>query len=154
MASRNEALLLPRRAAPWWRDRWLAPVWLAGTLAAIGWAEVTGTGTASPHLPALLLSVLVYPALEEIVFRGMVQPALLGVTRAACLGPLTAANVSTSLLFSAAHLFAHSPTHAAWVILPSLAFGLFRDRTASVLPGLFLHVSWNCAALLSPVLLR
>lgn len=133
----------------WWRDRWLAPIWLAGMVIAAAYGCLQGAVT--PGLPALLLWVLAYPVLEEMVFRGLIQPALIKPTRGLRLGPVTLANGLSSILFAVMHLFQHPPLHAALVLLPSLVFGVFRDRSASVLPGMLLHVSWNAALLLSPL---
>ncbi|TVS18018.1 MAG: JDVT-CTERM system CAAX-type protease [Gammaproteobacteria bacterium] len=132
---------------PWWRDRWLPPVWLAGVLIAIGYGALQG-GHMLP-LTTLALLILVYPVLEEVVFRGVIQPALLEVSQGRSVGPLTLANILTSGLFAAMHLINHLPLHAALVFLPSLLFGLFRDRSGSILPGMILHVSWNAAVFLA-----
>lgn len=100
-------------------------------------------------LTTLALLILVYPVLEEVVFRGVIQPALLEVSQGRSVGPLTLANILTSGLFAAMHLINHLPLHAALVFLPSLLFGLFRDRSGSILPGMILHVSWNAAVFLA-----
>ena len=115
--------------------------------AAYGWLQ----GGVTPGLVALALIVVMYPILEEIVFRGVIQTALMKPTRRLSIGPLTLANGLTSVLFAAMHLLDHPPLHAALVLLPSLVFGIFRDRSDSVLPGMLLHVSWNAALLLSPL---
>lgn len=132
-----------------WRDRFLAPTWLAGMVVAAGYGWLQGGVT--PGLSMLALWVVVYPVLEEIVFRGLIQPALVQPTRGLRWGPVTLANGLTSILFAAMHLFSHPPHHATLVLWPSLLFGIFRDRSASVLPGMLLHVSWNAALLLSPL---
>ncbi len=140
----------PVAVRTWWRDPWLAPVGLLGAVAAgaYGWLQ----GGAVPGLTALLLLVLAYPVLEEIVFRGVVQPFLFELTGGAGIGPLTYANILTSFAFSAMHLLNHTPLHAGLVWLPSLAFGWFRDRSGSILPGMVLHVGWNACVFLAPAL--
>ncbi|MDH4108025.1 MAG: JDVT-CTERM system glutamic-type intramembrane protease [Gammaproteobacteria bacterium] len=118
-------------------------VWLAGSLIAF----VIGSQTGEPAgiRPALFLSlVLVQPVLEELLFRGAVQ----GYLRQTSLGgwawhELSVANVLTSFLFAAAHLVYQPPIWAAGVLLPSLVFGFFRDRTGSVISPVVLHVSFN-----------
>jgi membrane protease YdiL (CAAX protease family) len=115
--------------------------------AGYGWLQ----GAVTPGPAALALLVVVYPLLEEVVFRGLIQPALIKPTRGRGFGPLTLANGLTSVLFAAMHLLTHPPLHSAAVLLPSLVFGAFRDRSGSVLPGMLLHVSWNAALLLSPL---
>jgi len=96
--------------------------------------------------PARFLGLAVaWPLLEEGVFRGVIQPALLrtrGGAREAW--GVTTANAATSVLFAAAHLAAHAPAWALVAIVPSLVFGYFRDRYGSVVPGAALHVFYNC----------
>jgi membrane protease YdiL (CAAX protease family) len=86
-----------------------------------------------------------WPIVEEGVFRGVIQPALLrtrGGAREAW--GVTTANVATSVLFAAAHLVAHAPAWALAAVVPSLVFGYFRDRYGSAAPGAALHVFYNC----------
>jgi membrane protease YdiL (CAAX protease family) len=92
----------------------------------------------------LLWLVLLYPVIEEWLFRGMVQPWLLTwrYGRVACCG-ISMANVATTLLFAGLHLFSHAPAWAALVVVPSLIYGGFRDRYHSILPGVLLHCGYN-----------
>ncbi|MEO5573578.1 MAG: JDVT-CTERM system glutamic-type intramembrane protease [Gammaproteobacteria bacterium] len=91
-----------------------------------------------------LLLALVYPVLEELVFRGALQGALTRQTWGGRkLGPISLANFFTSLVFAGFHLFYHAPLWAALVFLPSLIFGYFRDRHQSVRPAIVLHVFYN-----------
>jgi membrane protease YdiL (CAAX protease family) len=86
-----------------------------------------------------------WPILEEGVFRGVIQPALLrtrGGAREAW--GVTTANVATSVLFAAAHLAAHAPAWALAAVVPSLVIGDFRDRHGSAVPAAALHVFYNC----------
>lgn len=88
--------------------------------------------------------VLAWPLLEELVFRGWVQPRLLRTAWGARENwGVTTANVATSLLFAAAHLPLHAPAWAAATLAPSLVFGYFRDRHASVVPAVALHSFYN-----------
>lgn len=87
--------------------------------------------------------VLVYPVLEEILFRGLLQELVRDYISKARLGPLTLANLLTSVLFTAAHFFYHPPLWAALVFFPSLVFGFFRDRTAGLAAPIILHVFYN-----------
>ncbi len=139
----------------WLRDPWWWTVCGLGVGAVLGARMLLGPGLGPglapwfmPGLPALLMFALVYPVLEELVFRGMLQPWLLRRTAArAIIGPLTLANLLTSVLFSLAHVPLRGAVHATLVFTPSLAFGLFRDRHDSVLPPIVLHVVWNTAVL-------
>lgn len=91
-----------------------------------------------------LLLVGVYPILEEWVFRGVLQPQLhrYPMGRAAFCG-ISGANALTTLLFVILHFFAHPPVWALLVSVPSLIFGVFRDRYQSVIPPILLHCFYN-----------
>lgn len=91
-----------------------------------------------------VLSVLVYPAVEEWLFRGELQP-LIARWRSRCWGPLTLANVLTSVVFAALHLLFHPPLWAASVFLPSLVFGYFRERSGGLAAPIVLHATYNAA---------
>jgi membrane protease YdiL (CAAX protease family) len=97
---------------------------------------------------AYLLPVVVYPLLEEIVFRGLVQELVHEYISAHSLGPLSVANLLTSLLFTGMHFLYHAPVWAALVFLPSLVFGFFKDRTGKLLAPIVLHAFYNAGFLL------
>lgn len=130
------------KAPPLWRDPhggaafavalpvWAASLWL--------W----GAPTVWPSAQVLLLTVLVYPLLEEIVFRGALQTALLERCRGRRAG-LSDANLITSLVFTALHLLVHAQTWAVLVFFPSLIFGHLRERHARLWPSQLLHVYYN-----------
>lgn len=93
-----------------------------------------------------LLLAGVYPVLEEIVFRGGLQGRLRecswGLNR---IGPLSFANVLTSVAFTLLHFLAHPPLAAALVFAPSLIFGYFRDRTnGDRMHGLGAPIALHC----------
>jgi len=95
--------------------------------------------------PVRALSLVVaWPLIEEALFRGGIQPALLrthGGAREAW--GVTTANVATSVLFALAHLATQAPEWAAAAFVPSLVFGHFRERYGSIAPGAALHVFYN-----------
>ena len=95
-----------------------------------------------------LLPVVVYPVLEEIVFRGLVQELVRDYVSGRCFGPLSVANLLTSLLFTALHFIYHAPLWAALVFLPSLVFGFFKDRTGRLTAPILLHAFYNAGFLL------
>jgi len=109
------------------------------------------------HAPlTFLLLVMLYPLLEEIVFRGLIQGELMRkpLLRRAHFG-ISRANLLTSLLFTVAHLLNHPPLMAMLVFAPSLLFGYFRDRHDGWLtPSILLHSWYNCGYFLifAPVL--
>lgn len=124
---------------------WLAL--LAGPGACLLLAALPGVGWAPGVPPAwwpFLLSVLVYPVVEEWLFRGELQP-LIARWRAGRWGPLTLANGLTSILFAALHLFFHPPLWAVAVFLPSLIFGWFRERSDGLVAPIALHGGYNAA---------
>jgi len=96
--------------------------------------------------PAIfLLLIVLYPLLEELVFRGLIQGECIRMSmlRQQFSG-ITLANFLTSTVFAAAHLFTHPFGMAVLVFLPSLAFGYFRDRYEGwLLPSILLHIYYN-----------
>ncbi|SFM14423.1 hypothetical protein SAMN04487963_1369 [Marinobacter zhejiangensis] len=88
--------------------------------------------------------VVIYPVVEEYLFRGRLQTWLMDTAwgQKAVAG-LSLANVVTSLLFSGLHFFSHPPLWALMVLFPSLLFGWFRDRHQSVRPAFVLHAWYN-----------
>lgn len=91
-----------------------------------------------------LWPALFYPVLEEIVFRGLVQDLAHQHLRPWRLGPISHANLITSLAFTALHFLYHPPAWAAAVILPSLVFGYFKDKYKGLTAPIALHVFYNC----------
>jgi hypothetical protein len=92
----------------------------------------------------LLLLVIVYPILEEIVFRGALQ----GWVRRKSWGlrhrfGVTTANILTSIVFAAFHLIRRPNVWSAGVILPGLVFGFFRDRYGNLYAPMALHIFYN-----------
>ena len=124
--------------------------WVAFVVGPIVWALVVVLGRASfapgasgATLAHLALVILAYPIAEEILFRGVMQPAIDARITVRALPGISAANWLTSMAFGAVHLIAHSPAHAFATIFPSLVFGFLRDRHRSIVPGLLLHIWYN-----------
>ena len=90
-----------------------------------------------------LYPALLYPVIEELVFRGLIQDLAHRHLRPWHLGPLSHANLLTSLLFTALHFINHAPLWAAAVFFPSLIFGFFKDRTGMLAAPIVLHVFYN-----------
>lgn len=121
---------------------------VALALAPLVWGALylwQGSSGAPLDLKLFIMVCLVYPVLEELAFRGFIQSWLLDYPLFAknIVAKLSAANIVTSLVFAAAHLFGQPPLWAASVFFPSLVFGYFRDRTQRVLPGILLHCWYN-----------
>ena len=130
-----------------WRDRlfWLAlsagPLyWLTHSLliqppANLSW-PMRQPGT-------FILLILIYPVLEEIVFRQLMQHQLLKPLLRYNYRGITAANLATSVLFATTHALLRSPDVGLAVFLPSLLFGFFRDRHQRLRSPIVLHVFYN-----------
>ena len=123
----------PRRAAA--ALRW--SLWLG--LIAVAWFL-------SPRITALLM---VAPLLEELLFRGGIQEALLrsGVK------PLVA-NLVATLAFAMLHGVTRSWPLAVAVVVPSIVLGLVYQRGRRVTPVVALHSAmnllWVAISLVSP----
>ncbi len=131
------------------RDRHWWALMLAGPAA---WIALIVAGVplpaGQPAAMSLLYGIVLYPVLEEIVFRGMLQSWLLQFAalkqRA---GPISLANLVTSLVFAASHLLSQTPLQAALILLPSLAFGWAFERYRHVAPSIVLHAFYNAGFL-------
>ncbi|WP_405226192.1 JDVT-CTERM system glutamic-type intramembrane protease MrtJ [Lentisalinibacter sediminis] len=129
---RDPAFLLAVAAGP---AGWLALAFILPAAAELGWP------LAEPA--KFIIVAVVYPLVEEVVFRGLLQGSLLrtgwGAKR---FGVLTAANVLAAIAFAAAHLVRTTPPWAAAVLLPGLVFGFFRERHG-LHAAILLHVVYN-----------
>ncbi len=95
-------------------------------------------------LKRLLMSVIISPLIEEIIFRGFIQEWLYSHRWAKkAVFSISSANLITSLIFTALHFFAHPPLMAALVFIPSLVFGYFRDRHGGITSPVILHCFYN-----------
>ncbi len=92
----------------------------------------------------IILTVIWYPLLEEILFRGIIQKTIFDKPwgKKSLVG-LSAANWFASLLFILAHAMYQPGIWAIMVLAPSLVFGFFRDRYANIYPCILLHSFYN-----------
>lgn len=81
--------------------------------------------------------IIVAAVVEEIVFRGL----LFGLINKKLNVKLTI--FCTSLLFSLAHLYYHSPLWALLIFIPGILFGILRSRNAGVIGAISLHLIYN-----------
>jgi len=104
----------------------------------------TDPGWPATRLWFFLSAVLLYPVLEEIVFRGLLQGWLLEREwgRRTLLGPVSIANAIAALTFAVAHLIHQPPLWAMAVFLPGLVFGYFRE-VHGLWSAILLHVVYN-----------
>ncbi len=91
-----------------------------------------------------LMLVLLYPFLEEVVFRGFLQSILLrwAICQRKWMG-ISVANLLASFIFSVTHLLYHSIFWSIVVYFPSIIFGYFRDKYQSIKPCIALHIFFN-----------
>ena len=126
------------------------PFWLALVAGPAFWVAL-GLAMQPHFLPAWPLArpmdfvsvSLLYPVVEEIVFRGLLQGWLAERLRCRAWRGLSAANIATSVSFTALHFFYHPPLYAASVFIPSLIFGYFRERHDDLTAPIALHVWYN-----------
>ena len=130
---------------------WFDPLFLAAMGAAlIFWGLLFAISSPAVDLAwpfreplRFVYPALLYPVIEEIIFRGFLQEFIQARLRPWRLGPLTHANILTSLIFTALHFINHPPLWAAAVLLPSLLFGLTKDRSGGLAAPIVLHVFYN-----------
>jgi membrane protease YdiL (CAAX protease family) len=98
------------------------------------------SGDTPPAARLMLIGsvVLIGPVLEELLYRGLLQSAVVQLT-----GMRWMAIFAVSAVFAVMHLGA-----AAWYTLPglmalSIAFGWTYERTGSLLPPILLHILFN-----------
>ena len=123
---------------------------VAGPLIAIAMSWLLPDGHRDVSVLAALHMVLWQPAIEELLFRGLMQSQLSKASGGTLkLGGLSLANLATSLLFALAHLLHHNAWWAAAVIAPSLVFGYFRERHRQIYSAIILHATYNACYLLT-----
>ena len=114
-----------------------------------------GYGMAAVDPVGDLSSLALWSVAEEVVFRGLLQRALLHYRSLAPRAPagtlrtlagISMANAIASLLFAAAHLWAHPPLAALGVLPVSLVLGAAFERSGERLAApAALHVYFNFA---------
>jgi membrane protease YdiL (CAAX protease family) len=132
------------------RRFWLDPLFLAALAAALVYwlllSQIAATGDLGwPMRDPLRFAypALIYPVVEELVFRGLLQDLAHRHLRPWSLGPVSHANLITSVAFTALHFVNHTPLWATAVFVPSLIFGFFKDRTGGLAAPIVLHAFYN-----------
>jgi len=131
----------PSPAAFWWACAIAAPP-IAFAVAAAGFAMETTDPLRDVALIAFASIV------EEIVFRGALQPALHRAFAGRLPGRwqagfLTPANLVTSTVFAAFHLWRHPLVVAVGVFPVSLVYGRARELSGRWWPAALLHLAFN-----------
>jgi membrane protease YdiL (CAAX protease family) len=89
----------------------------------------------------LLFAVLMAPVLEELIFRGFVQSTFHKIS------PPIRSVIFTSLVFLMMHASYFENVRAlAQVLVLGLCFGIWRERTQSLIPGMVAHLLNNILA--------
>ncbi len=99
----------------------------------------------------LLVSVLVYPVCEEIIFRGFLQNELAKrrfLTRN--FAGISLANGLASAVFALVHVLVFQNAYALLVFFPGLIFGYFFERHNSLFLPIMLHCLYNLTGLFGP----
>ena len=138
----------PAQTATRTRQRLVAWGWACAAAAVpiAWWLQAGGFGIAV-HSPLRDIARLaIAAAAEEIVFRGGLQRLLqrLPSARASRLG-VSGANLLASLVFSAAHLWAHPPLVAVGIFPVSLLLGISLERSGALRWPMALHLWFNLA---------
>ncbi len=110
------------------------PVWL--------WLYITKGVTGITDLSVLLTLVLLFPIIEEILFRGFIQSFLAKRLHQRWF-IFSLANVLSSILFVLAHFINRPPVCALAVLIPSLVFGYIQERTNNLAAPIALHSTYN-----------
>lgn len=126
------------------RIGWAVLLLVVAPLVAWAWARL---GHAVPPLsaPQLLVRLGLYAVLEEIVFRGALQPWLAArpaLAERRWLG-ITAANAATSLVFAAAHALVQTPLQAVAIFPVSLVFGMALEHSRWLAAPIAVHLYFN-----------
>ncbi len=125
----------------WWLALLAAPLfWM---LLASGGVPLVGPDWISVQPGVFIMLALVYPVLEEIVFRGLIQDGLAKRLQPWRFSLFSKANLLTSVAFTALHFVQHPPMWAAGVFLPSLLYGHFRERHLGLFSPILLHAFYN-----------
>lgn len=116
------------------------------------WWTKPQAGTFDAGLTTLITFVIVFPLLEEFVFRGMIHRALhrKSIGRR-CYGPVTVANLVTTSLFAIAHLPRGGLLLAAGVIVPSICLGYFFERHQRLISPIIMHMAFNLIVAMSVI---
>jgi membrane protease YdiL (CAAX protease family) len=138
------------------KDTHLAVILLGSLLVGLGLSFVfpsTFSESATADRLVLLNLLLLYPLVEELLFRGVIQEVLLKRSGLAIrnLG-ISYANCITSILFVGLHFIHHPPVWAIAVFIPSLVLGYMRERYISLLVPISLHMLFNAIFLLAGIL--
>lgn len=135
-----------------WKDKFF---WASIILPLIVWVLYVVISQKSPNLYyikekqfQLLMFVFVYPIVEEVIFRGLIQDYLNRKFNHKKNLSISYANIETSILFVLFHLIYQSAVWSLMVFIPSVIFGYFKDKYGKLQLPIFLHCFYNAGFLL------
>ena len=91
---------------------------------------------------ALTSSIVLFPVLEETLFRGLLQP-MIAHSISGRWRLISTANLITSLIFALFHLINHPPLWAVATFFPSLVFGYAYERYRNIVAPTLIHSVYN-----------
>ena len=105
-------------------------------------------------LLAVLVAVVLFPILEELVFRGLLWDLwdYMKKGKSGLLDALAVKNCFISVCFSILHIFNFGILGGLWVFVPSLWLGWLKDQTGSTKACCWVHVVWNLGFVAAAVL--
>ncbi len=124
---------------------------ISTTFISVMFSEMTGDAPANPYksMPEerfkwiTILAIFFAPVVEEIFFRGFMQPAISKIT-----GPFLGILV-TAIIFGVSHTqYLDYNTAIFSVTAIGLILGITKYRTGSVMPGIFAHFFNNLLAVI------
>lgn len=95
------------------------------------------------NIGRFVLAAAVSPAIEEVLFRGALQEYLAKQIDFRIRGPVSPANLVTSMLFAILHGIIWANLWALLVFFPSLVYGYFKDKTGALGAPIALHAFYN-----------
>jgi membrane protease YdiL (CAAX protease family) len=119
--------------------------------------KVAGVGTsrwAIPSLKIVMMGVLIYPLIEELVFRGCIQGSLSGLLPCQIwlFARIDLAVILMSFIFALWHFDITQPNTIKFIpfalhFLGGISLGILRNQTGAIWPGVFVHVLGNALSI-------
>lgn len=96
-------------------------------------------------IATILTAVLLFPVLEELVFRGLFWDlwGFFARNKAGLIASVAVKNCFISVCFSLLHAINYGALGAVLVFIPSLWLGWLRERSGSLKVCCLVHVLWN-----------
>ena len=106
------------------------------------------------HPLSVLAAVVLFPILEELVFRGLLWDLwdYFKRVKSSYLGMLAVKNCCISVCFSMLHIFNFGLLGGFLVFIPSLWLGWLKDRSGSTKTCCLVHILWNAGFVAAAVM--